>query len=84
MNANVMTETVDMIQEAKMDRLILERFERSKILEVYFSRIDGRVPNIIPDSYQELYQVDLSSIKNFLLGQYPQDTLLSKIFRLMH
>lgn len=84
MNANAMTENDGMIQEAKSDREILERFERSKILEVYFSRIDGRIPKSIPESYQDLYQVDLLNIKNFLLGQHPHDTLLTKLFRIMH
>lgn len=69
-------------QEASI-RIILEKFERAKILEVYFSRLDGRVPEEIPASYQKLYEVELSQIKNFLLGQHPQDTLLQKVFRMM-
>lgn len=73
-----------MIQEAISNREILEKFERSKILEVYFSRIDGRIPEIIPDSYKDLYEVDILSIKNFLLGQHPHDSILSKLFRIMH
>lgn len=64
-------------------RIILEKFERAKILEVYFSRLDGRVPEVIPASYQKLYEVEMSEIKNFLLGQHPQDTLLQKVFRMM-
>lgn len=84
MNANAMLENDGLIQATKTDRVILERFERAKILEVYFSRIDGRIPRNIPEAYEELYTVELSSIKNFLLGQHPQDTLLAKIFRIMH
>lgn len=84
MNANAMLENDGMIQATKSDRVILERFERAKILEVYFSRIDGRIPKNIPETYQDLYTIELSSIKTFLLGQHPQDTLLAKIFRIMH
>lgn len=62
----------------------LEKFERSKILEVYFSRVDGRIPGSIPDEYQELYAIELGSIKSYLLGQHPQDSLLQRIFRMMN
>ena len=64
-------------------REALEKFERSKILEVYFSRLDGRVPQHISGDYEELYAIELPLIKAFLLGQHPQDTLLQKIFRIM-
>lgn len=65
-------------------RQALGKFERSKILEVYFSRLDGRIPEHISGDYEELYEIELSSIKAFLLGQHPQDTLLQKIFRIMN
>ncbi len=84
MNANAMTENQTTLKDSQMTRIILEKFERSKILEVYFSRIDGRIPKSIPDSYQELYQLELGAIKSYLLGQHPQDTLLTKIFRIMN
>ena len=61
-------------------RSVLERYERSKILEIYFSRLDGRVPNEIPSEFSKLYEIELNVIKAFLLGQYPQDTLLQKVF----
>lgn len=64
-------------------RETLEKFERSKILEVYFSRLDGRIPQHISGDYEELYSIELPMIKAFLLGQHPQDTLLQKIFRIM-
>lgn len=64
-------------------RTVLEKFERSKILEVYFLRLDGRTPDDIPADHQELYEIELNEIKAFLLGQHPQDTLLHKIFRIM-
>lgn len=64
-------------------RTVLEKFDRSKILEVYFLRLDGRTPDETPAEHFELYEIELSDIKAFLLGQHPQDTLLHKIFRMM-
>lgn len=72
------------LSNAQLVRSILEKYERAKILEVYFSRIDGRLPEIIPPEHSELYEIELSSIKGFLLGQHPQDTLLMKVFRIMN
>lgn len=78
------------VSESKKDLVVsitvretLEKFERSKILEVYFSRLDGRIPSQISGDYEDLYAIELPLIKAFLLGQHPQDTLLQKIFRIM-
>ncbi len=65
------------------NRITLGKFERSKILQVYFARLDGRTPEEIPSEYQELYSIELSAIKTFLLNQHPQDALLQKIFKMM-
>lgn len=70
--------------KANLVRATLEKFERAKILEVYFSRIDGRRPDIVPTAQKELYEIDLQDIKSFLLGQHPHDPLLSKVFRIMN
>lgn len=64
-------------------RITLGKFERSKILQVYFARLDGRSPEEIPVEFQELYTIDLPIIKSFLLNQHPQDALLLKIFKMM-
>lgn len=79
-----MSENQNEIHDAYHVRSVLEQYERSKILEVYFSRIDGRVPDIIPADQRALYEIDLNAIKGFLLGQHPQDTLLMKVFRMMN
>jgi hypothetical protein len=71
------------LREMKMTREALGKFERSKILEIYFARLDGRVPDEIPSEHEELYALELADIKNFLLGQHPQDPILQKIFRIM-
>lgn len=65
------------------NRITLGKFERSKILQVYFARLDGRTPEEIPSEYQELYSIELAAIKTFLLNQHPQDALLQKIFKMM-
>jgi hypothetical protein len=62
----------------------LGKFERSKILEVYFARFDGREPSKIPVEYKELYEIDLSFIKRFLLNQNPRDAILQQLFRMMN
>lgn len=78
-----LSEASTVSSDLKETRLILEKFERAKILEVYFSRLDGRMPQNIPSDYHELFELDLEDIKNFLLGQHPQDSLLQKIFRMI-
>lgn len=65
-------------------KIILGKFERSKILEIYFARFDGRIPETVPEIYTELYKIELHVIKEYLLGQRPHDPILAKILRLMH
>lgn len=65
-------------------RTMLERFERSKILEVYFARVDGRVPRIVPFELKPLWEIELSEIKAYLLGQHPHDNILSRLLSLMN
>lgn len=79
-----LSETKSEALKANLVRATLEKFERAKILEVYFSRVDGRRPDIVPSAQKELYEIDLQDIKSFLLGQHPHDPLLSKIFRFMN
>lgn len=69
--------------ELSNSRITLGKFERSKILQVYFARLDGRSPEEIPSEYEELYTIELPLIKSFLLNQHPQDALLQKIFKMM-
>jgi hypothetical protein len=72
------------LEEVKMTRTILEKFERSKILEIYFTRLDGRVPEEIPFELEDIYRLELSAIKKFLLGQHPLDPILQRIFNIMN
>lgn len=81
---NDLSEKKSAALKGNLVRATLEKFERAKILEVYFSRVDGRRPDIVPASHKELYEIDLQDIKSFLLGQHPHDPLLSKVFRIMN
>lgn len=70
--------------EMLLVRSLLERHDRAKILEVYFDRLDGRVPDEIPEEVRDLYALEMDQIKSYLLGQHPVDPLLQKLFRIMN
>ncbi|HXH76116.1 MAG TPA: hypothetical protein VNJ08_14190 [Bacteriovoracaceae bacterium] len=72
------------VKDSLSVRSTLESYERSKILEVYFARVDGRIPRTIPLDVQPLYALDLVHIRAFLLGHYPQDNLFNKIFKMIN
>jgi hypothetical protein len=81
---NDMSENKMTALNQKLTRATLEKFERAKILEIYFSRIDGRRPECMPADFKALYEIDLQEIKSFLLGQHPHDPILSKVFCIMN
>jgi hypothetical protein len=81
--SNSVSENSIVVEGKVRNQKNLGRFERSLILQVYFARLDGRMPEEIPSGHEELYTTELPGIKSFLLGQLPQDTLLQKIFRIM-
>jgi hypothetical protein len=58
---------------------IMNRFGRSRVLEVYFARLDERLPEVVPSYEADLYLLPLSQIKEFLLEQGRHDPLLKKI-----
>lgn len=60
-------------------REIMNRFGRSKVLEVYFARLDERLPDVVPSYEADLYLLDLVQIKEFLLERGHHDPLLKKI-----
>lgn len=68
----------------KMVRATLAKFDRAKILQVYFSRLDGRLPETLDVECNELYEIPLQDIKAYLLGQHPHDSILQRIFRIMN
>lgn len=58
---------------------LMGRFSRSKVLEVYFARLDERIPAVVPSYEADLYLMDLEEMKNFILEQGHHDPLLKKI-----
>lgn len=79
-----LSENSESLNDMVLIRRTLGKFERSKILEVYFARLDGRIPEEIPVELEDLYDIELPAIRTYLLGQHPQDTLMQKIFKMMH
>lgn len=67
----------------KTSRNTLKHYDRSEILKAYFARLDGRMAEPQSNS-EDLYQLDLSVLKDYLLGQYPPDPLLHKIVHIMN
>ena len=64
-------------------KTMLERYERAKILEVYFARVDNRVPVSMTLDDLPLYEVDLVQMKSYLLGKYPEQNIFTKLFKIM-
>ena len=57
----------------------LDSFERAKILEIYFLRIEGRINDSIPRVHEVLYSMDLNEMKTYLLGQETKDSILPQV-----
>ncbi len=83
-----MTRTSQTDEELRISKLLvakatLNRYPRTKILESYFLRMEN------PDSgsqaplgLEELYAVDIDFVKEFLLGQHPQDDILASLLKI--
>jgi hypothetical protein len=67
----------------KVVKEILSRHERYRVLEIYFCREGGRLPEIISPERMELLDVSQEEMKEFLLGQFPQDPLLHRFLRII-
>lgn len=67
----------------KRVREILQRHERYRVLELYFCREGGRLPESIPPERMELLDISQAEMKEFLLGQFPQDPLLHKFLKII-
>lgn len=61
----------------------LKKYERSKIIEIYFARLDGRDASDFSLEFDFLFKVELEDIRLFLLNQQPQDLILSKVLELV-
>jgi hypothetical protein len=62
---------------------VLQRHERYRVLELYFCREGGRLPETIPPERLELLEISQEEMKEFLLGQFPQDPLLHKFLKII-
>ncbi len=67
----------------KTVREVLSRHERYRVLELYFCREGGRLPEHIPDERMELLEITQEEMKEFLLAQFPQDPLLHKFLKII-
>lgn len=56
-----------MSKEYQQVSIILEKFERTKVLEVYFLRAQGKSSANIPQEYGVLFEIDLKLIRQYLL-----------------
>ena len=60
-------------------RVMLEKYEQSKIIEVYFARLDDRLPDIIASAEADLYSMNLEDMKDYLLDQKPANPILQQL-----
>lgn len=77
------TQSLDGQNRSKKVKEILSRHERYRVLELYFCREGGRIPEQMPPERMELLEVTQSELKEFLLGQFPQDPLLHRFLRII-
>jgi hypothetical protein len=78
-----LTQSPDGQDRLKKVKEVLSRHERYRVLELYFCREGGRLPEQIPAERMELLEISQSEMKEFLLGQFPQDPLLHKFLRII-
>ncbi len=76
-------ESLDGHTRMKQVRETLSRHERYRVLELYFCREGGRLPEHIPAERLELLEISQEEMKEFLLGQFPQDPLLHKFLKII-
>lgn len=78
-----LTQSLDGQDRKKKVKEVLSRHERYRVLELYFCREGGRLPEQIPAERKELLEISQEEMKEFLLGQFPQDPLLHKFLRII-
>jgi hypothetical protein len=62
------TATAQLEPRSQEVRRVLEKFERATILQVLFSRIEGRRPEDLPSAIAPLYEIEIEEIRAFLMG----------------
>lgn len=78
-----LTQSPDGQTRVKRVKEILQRHERYRVLELYFCREGGRLPDQIAPERMELLEISQEEMKDFLLGQFPQDPLLHKFLKII-
>lgn len=78
-----LTQSPDGQNRKKKVNEILSRHERYRVLEIYFCRESGRLPDHVSPEREELLTVTQEEMKEFLLGQFPQDPLLHRFLRII-
>jgi hypothetical protein len=70
-------------ERVKRVKEILTRHERYRVLEIYFCREGGRLPEHVPPERMELLEISQTEMREFLLGQFPQDPLLHRFLKII-
>jgi hypothetical protein len=78
-----LAQSLDGQDRSKIVKEVLSRHERYRVLELYFCREGGRLPEFIPHERMELLDISQDEMKEFLLAQFPQDPLLHKFLRII-
>lgn len=78
-----LTQSPDGQSRMKKVKEVLSRHERYRVLELYFCREGGRLPEVMPPERMELLDISQLEMREFLLGQFPQDPLLHKFLKII-
>ena len=78
-----LNQSLDGQQRMTRVKEVLQRHERYRVLELYFCREGGRLPESVPPERMELLDISQEEMKEFLLGQFPQDPLLHKFLKII-
>lgn len=61
-------------------RLVLDKFSRVQLVEVYLARAQNQVPEVIPEDLKVVYEADLDFLLGYLQGVVPNDDVILDLF----
>lgn len=61
-------------------RLVLDKFSREQLVEVYLARAQNQVPEVIPEDLKVVYEADLDFLLGYLQGVVPNDDVILDLF----
>lgn len=73
---------VKMIEDREI-RVKLEKHPRAKLIEIYQARSAGKIPEEIPADVKDVFEVELTKLVAFLMGEMTSDKDLHKILNIM-